>query len=263
MNENDKIYSIRDCDTRLTPGQELKIEHSLSFLKTPPELAHLISLPAEAIQAMRDGSVAAEQKVFDDLKEAAKAWETYAAQTQQLDMVLEYHKTPEAQHTANEWAKDDYNNHSISNKVYQMSYNVYEETKYDRDTKTSEPVAWHVTWGVYSNHPNKHYSRSGVKITGQNRKRFTNKADMEKYLNGRIKAYSHLFTEISPPIPKEYEQLFQVNGQLLPGYSVEGDDPPTPTKKPSLSETLKANADKSKAEFDAQSSPNKTIEMEV
>ena len=27
---------------------------------------------------------------------------------------------------------------------------------------------------------------------------------MEKYLNGRIKAYDRLFTEISPPIPQEY-----------------------------------------------------------
>lgn len=34
--------------------------------------------------------------------------------------------------------------------------------------------------------------------------------------------YSHLFTEISPPIPKEYEHHFMVHGTLLPGYTVEG-----------------------------------------
>jgi len=49
---------------------------------------------------------------------------------------------------------------------------------------------------------------------------------MQKYLNGRIKAHSHLFTEISPPIPKEYAKHFQVNGQLLPGYTVQGQEPP-------------------------------------
>ncbi len=47
---------------------------------------------------------------------------------------------------------------------------------------------------------------------------------MEKYLNGRIKAYEKLFTEISPAIPQEYAEQFKVNGQLLPGYTVEGEE---------------------------------------
>ena len=51
---------------------------------------------------------------------------------------------------------------------------------------------------------------------------FKDKAEAEKYIQGRIKAYSHLFTEISPPIPKEYEHHFMVHGTLLPGYTVEG-----------------------------------------
>ena len=33
------------------------------------------------------------------------------------------------------------------------------------------------------------------------------KAAAMKYLDGRKKAYSHLFTEISPQIPKEYEPV--------------------------------------------------------
>lgn len=44
---------------------------------------------------------------------------------------------------------------------------------------------------------------------------------MEKYLNGRIAAYAHLFTEISPPIPQDQKGRFCVNGVLLPGYTVE------------------------------------------
>ena len=46
-----------------------------------------------------------------------------------------------------------------------------------------------------------------------------------KYLEGRKKAYSHLFTEISPPIPKQYEKHFTVHGALLPGYTLEGQEP--------------------------------------
>ncbi|MEE0640820.1 MAG: antirestriction protein ArdA, partial [Acutalibacteraceae bacterium] len=48
----------------------------------------------------------------------------------------------------------------------------------------------------------------------------------EKYLNGRIKAYDRLFTEISPPIPQEYADYFKVNGMLMPDYTIEGEDPP-------------------------------------
>lgn len=65
----------------------------------------------------------------------------------------------------------------------------------------------------------------GEKIAGQNQKRYTDKAAAEKYLEGRKKAYSHLFTEISPQIPKQYEHHFTVYGALLPGYTVEGQEP--------------------------------------
>ena len=46
-----------------------------------------------------------------------------------------------------------------------------------------------------------------------------------KYLEGRKNSYSHLFTEVSPPVPKEYERHFTVYGALLPGYTVEGQEP--------------------------------------
>ena len=59
---------------------------------------------------------------------------------------------------------------------------------------------------------------------------------MEKYLNGRIKAYDHLFTEISPPIPQEYAEYFKVNGMLLPGYTVEGEEPPQPEQAAAIPE---------------------------
>ena len=36
-----------------------------------------------------------------------------------------------------------------------------------------------------------------------------------------LKAYAHLFTEISPPIPDVYTRPFIVHGQLLPGYTTE------------------------------------------
>lgn len=100
-----------------------------------------------------------------------------------------------------------------------MTCSIWEDTKYDRETKQSVPIAWYVTWEVRIHSPKQGY---GAKIAGQNQKRYTDKNAAIKYLDGRKKAYSHLFTEISPPIPKEYEHHFMVHGTLLPGYTVEG-----------------------------------------
>lgn len=91
-----------------------------------------------------------------------------------------------------------------------------------KDNAGKAKFAWYVTWDVYVNSPKEGY---GEKIAGQNQKRYTDKAAAMKYLDGRKKAYSHLFTEISPQIPKEYEHHFTVHGTLLPGYTVEGQEP--------------------------------------
>ncbi|MCE4756549.1 antirestriction protein ArdA [Clostridioides difficile] len=115
-----------------------------------------------------------------------------------------------------------YPRHTRSNRVYQMNYYIYENTRYDKEAQKSIPYSWTLTWSVRTNSP----SRTQAKIAGQDRKVFTDKAAMEKYLNGRIKAYDRLFTEISPPIPQEYADYFKVNGMLMPDYTIEGEDPP-------------------------------------
>ena len=92
-----------------------------------------------------------------------------------------------------------------------MNYYIYENTRYDKEAQKSIPYSWTLTWSVRTNSP----SRTQAKIAGQDRKVFTDKAAMEKYLNGRIKAYDRLFTEISPPIPQEYADYFKVNGMLI------------------------------------------------
>ncbi|GAA6521466.1 hypothetical protein K440107A6_13340 [Lawsonibacter asaccharolyticus] len=171
---------------------------------------------------MRSESAAAEQAIFDDLKERAAAWEEQAGRTLLLDKTLEYVRTPHVQHTANEWQTTEHNRHIRSNRVYQMNYYIYENTRYDKEAQKSIPYSWTLTWSVRTNSP----SRTQAKIAGQDRKVFTDKAAMEKYLNGRIKAYDRLFTEISPPIPQEYADYFKVNGMLMPDYTIEGEEPP-------------------------------------
>ena len=214
-------YSSYDHD-KLEAAETMRIERRIYFEAKDGDIAPYASLPIAQLLSMRSESAAAEQAIFDSLKEQAAAWEEQAGKTLLLDKALEYVRTPHVQHTANEWQTTEHNRHIRSNRVYQMNYYIYENTRYDKEAQKSIPYSWTLTWSVRTNSP----SRTQAKIAGQDRKVFTDKAAMEKYLNGRIKAYDRLFTEISPPIPQEYADYFKVNGMLMPDYTIEGEEPP-------------------------------------
>lgn len=220
--EENKDYRAYRYGDHLEPGAELKIEHSI-FCEDV-DISSLITMGAENLEAMRQGSIDGEQKAYEIVVAAAKQWEKQAAATQMINRALEYLRTPEVTHTANQWQPNQNNSdwEEISNKVYKMSCRIREDTSYDRIKKVMVPTAWYVTWDLYLNSPKDGHN---IHLAGQNQKRYTDKAAAVKYLDGRKKAYSHLFTEISPQIPKEYERHFTVNGALLPGYTVEGQEP--------------------------------------
>ena len=214
-------YSSYDHD-KLEAAETMRIERRIYFEAKDGEIAPYVSLPPEQLHAMREESAAAEQAIFNDLARRAAAWEEQAGKTLLLDKAIEYTRTTVVQHTSNEWQKGEYDRYTRSNRVYQMNYHIYENTRYDKEAQQSIPYSWTLTWSVRTNSP----SRTQAKIAGQDRKVFTDKAAMEKYLNGRIKAYDRLFTEISPPIPQEYADYFKVNGMLMPDYTIEGEEPP-------------------------------------
>ncbi|AUO18741.1 MULTISPECIES: antirestriction protein ArdA [Bacillota] len=214
-------YSSYDHD-KLETAETMRIERRIYFEAKDGEIAPYVSLPPEQLHAMREESAAAEQAIFNDLARRAAAWEEQAGKTLLLDKAIEYTRTTVVQHTSNEWQKGEYDRYTRSNRVYQMNYHIYENTRYDKEAQQSIPYSWTLTWSVRTNSP----SRTQAKIAGQDRKVFTDKAAMEKYLNGRIKAYDRLFTEISPPIPQEYADYFKVNGMLMPDYTIEGEEPP-------------------------------------
>lgn len=210
--EENKDYRAYRYGDHLEPGYELKVEHSVSCEDV--DISALIAMGTESLAAMRQGSIDGEQKAYDIVVAAAKQWEQQAAATQMIDRAISYLRTPEVEHTGNQW-KDTDNWRSaqeISNRVYKMTCSVREDTKYDRETKQSVPVAWYVTWDLYINSPKDGY---GKKIAGQNQKRYTDKAAAMKYLEGRKKSYSHLFTEVSPPVPKEYLKELKASGEEL------------------------------------------------
>ncbi len=223
-------YSTYDHD-RLDPADSMRIERKLYFEQDKADISGLIALSMEQLREIREESAAAEQTIYEDLKQRATAWEAQAGQTLAVDKAIEYVRTPEVKHTANQWEAAENDRHIISNRVYQMRYHIYENTRYDREKGQSVPYAWTLSWNVYTNSPDGY---NQAKIAGQEKK-FADRAAMEKYLNGRIKAYQHLFTEISPPIPKEYAYHFKINGQLLPGYTIEGEEREQPTTEQAAS----------------------------
>ena len=214
LNASPQYYRTDDTPEKRTARQK-------EYIKTVRELQTVLSDVRTVEDAVRAYDRFFVDNGYEIVVAAAKQWEQQAAATQTINRALEYLRTPEIEHTGNQW-KDTDNwraDQKISNRVYQMTCSIWEDTKYDRETKQSVPIAWYVTWEVRIHSPKQGY---GAKIAGQNQKRYTDKNAAIKYLDGRKKAYSHLFTEISPPIPKEYEHHFMVHGTLLPGYTVEG-----------------------------------------
>lgn len=209
-------YNVSDYGDRLEPGEQIKIEHKVS---TPnPDIAGLVSHTAKELEKLHMESANKERVIFNKLREAFQAWEKQAAQTQRLGKAIQYVKTKAVEHTANRWIEEENGWHRMSNAVYRMYYRVSENRPYGQADRVT---SWELSWGVYVQDPSD--AKTDGRIAGQFQKCFADKAAMEKYLQGRIKAHAHLFTEIYPPIPKEYAKRFTVNGQLLPGYTVESE----------------------------------------
>lgn len=214
-------YSSYDHDD-LEPASTMRIERRIYFESDKADLSEMVKLPLAELLSLRAESAAAEQEVFDRLKEQATAWEEQAGRTLFLDKALEYARTLPVTHTANQWEVPDEYRHIRSNMVYQMDYSISENTRYDSAAQKSVPYSWTLRWSLRTNAPGGYRQE---KIAGQERKVFSSREELDKYLNGRIKAHDHYFTEISPAIPKEYADCFKVNGCLLPGYTIEGEEP--------------------------------------
>ena len=226
-------YSSYDHDD-LEPASTMRIERWIYFESGKADLSEAVKLPLAELLSLRAESAAAEQEVFDRLKEQAAAWEEQAGRTLFLDKALEYARTLPVTHTANQWEAPDEYRHIRSNMVYQMDYSISENTRYDSAAQKSVPYSWTLRWSLRTNAPG---SYRQAKIAGQDRKVFASREELDKYLNGRIKAHDHYFTEISPAIPKEYADCFKVNGCLLPGYTIEGEEPAKAAALPAQEET--------------------------
>lgn len=216
---------------RLEPGCELNIREYVYFERGKPEFPQLTELSAEELEKRRVDSIGVEKELCRKVDAAVTEWIRQAQQTQQYTKALQYIRTPPVRHTSNQWQTDQYGQHEMSNMVYRFWWREYERTRWDRALNKSVTTGCEVTWYLLFNTPeNSDESSRGIQIAGQERKAFPDRAAMEKYLQGRIHAYAHLFTEISPPIPEEHKRRFYINGQLMRGYTIEVKESEQPDK---------------------------------
>ncbi len=218
--------------THLKPGVELEITARAYFESASADMSSLVQLSPETLKEREEASAAQEEVIYDEAQAVIQKWYAQAAQTINYRKAQEYLKVCPVSHTSNQWTVDQHGRHEMSNMVYCFSWREYERTEWSRAEQKSVVVAWDLSWSLHFNTTqNPDYSGSGRRLAGQDRKVFKDRAAMEKYLQGRIAAYSHLFTEISPPIPEDARKRFCVNGILLPGYTVETPVPDLPDEK--------------------------------
>ena len=205
--------------THITPGWEIEMSAHYYPDKKADRVAELIQLPREELTTMEEASVAQEKAIFSKFSEIEAEWRKQAAETIAIRKAREYLRALPVEHTSNQWKVNQFGWNVLSNMVYKMSYRV-SENKTPDGTLINCTLSWDIHYNTLQ-HPTPDYTGDGWKIAGQSDKRFATKEELERYLQGRIKAYAHLFTEVSPPIPKGEERRFSVNGILLPGYTVE------------------------------------------
>lgn len=210
----------------LDPGRELRIQHYVSLRNKNANISELVKFPLVELMQQEKESIIKEKSIYEQLCGLESTWVEQAEQTIRLRKAQAYLKTLPVDHTSNQKKKDQYGWIEVSNMVYKMKWRISPIKRGGIGDSREEIVGWALDWDLHYNTPrNPDVSGNGWKIAGQSDKRFPDKAAMEKYLNGRIAAYAHLFTEISPPIPKGQEGRFSVNGLLLPGYTVEVPEP--------------------------------------
>lgn len=236
----------------ISHGIKLDINRSV-YYNGDCNISDLIKQPIIEVGAMKEKNIEKENAAYEKVLQAVDEWEKVAIVTQRYKRALEYLNVPTVSHTSNKWVDKNNGFKERSNMVYVMEYRIHERKNYRDNTSK-----WDVRWSVKTQRP---YNQSVLAIGGQERT-FSEKERAEKYMQGRIKVYDELFTEISPIIPDIYKYMFSVNGELLPGYttiSMQKELDEKAAQKPSVKEQLADLKEKSKPK---PSKKKKEIEIE-
>ena len=217
------FYDISSSSTMLREGSYLTVQRSLNYRGERADFTPFLDVPLKELEQRLKASKAEERKIYDQLQEAAKAWDEHGAQTLLLQKAIEYLKTPEVTHTRNEWQRHKDGSWEISNLVYKMTFNIVksgDEWKLTWELSYMAPGLSQGYWG-YTRSP-----RERIEYEGS--KKYKTIEGAQKYIQSKFDQYAPCFESLSPPVPAETKELFCVNGQLLQGYSLQ---PPVPQKE--------------------------------
>lgn len=196
----DSFYFLNAYQDGITPGQKITIQHNVSYndWRAAPHLAPLVKLTDAEINQRKEASITLEKELYAKLKQIASEWDEQAAHTMLLERALEYVHTPEVEHTANEWKERENGVWEISNRTYKMRYQI---------TYAKATDIYLVSWGIIYNapkQPNSKYANywgDSIYVARQDKKKYPSMEAAQNYIQGRFDLYSHLFRELSPPIP--------------------------------------------------------------
>lgn len=217
------FYEIGPNEGYLRAGSYLEVRREIIYRGERANFKPFLNVPIKDLEKQLKESQAEEKKVFEEMKKAVTAWDEHGAKTLLLQKAIEYLKTPEVAHTANEWKQSKSGAWEISNMVYKMTFNI-----------VKSGGEWKLTWELSYTAPGLSkgywsYSRSPrERIEYEGSKKYKTMEGAQKYIQSKFDQFGACFESLSPPIPAEAKELFCVNGQLLQGYSLQ---PPTPQKE--------------------------------
>lgn len=206
--------------SQLKHGDTLKVESSCYlYSNKDADISELVTKSADEIDEMEKASIAAEQAIYDKMLPLADEWQKQAEKTVLCRWARDYQKT-KVEHSANKAVNDEYGRQSISNMVYKMTWQIWANTEYDRAAKRTVPSSYTASWSLRYNSPKGVDYANYSQIAGQDKKVYKSVEEAQKYIEGRLAAYAHCFSSVSPPLPPEARSRFSVHGCLLPGYTV-------------------------------------------
>lgn len=215
----------------VSEGRSISVKRIIQYNGEKADFKPFLTVPMKELEERLKVSKAEEKKVFDQLQEAAKAWDEHGAQSLLLQKAIEYLKVPAVTHTSNEWKKQKDGSWEISNMVYKMTFSI-----------TRSGIEWKLVWEVSYMAPSLQVGYRGYERTPRERidyegsKKYKTLDGAQNYVQLKFDQYSGYFKELSPPIPPDGKELFCVNGQLLQGYTLKR--PEVKKKEVTLSDLL-------------------------
>lgn len=200
-------YDVREDDVEFKISRRNSLNKSMLQTDTDAYAA----FTAETLDRRIGAARASLQVRYDELLDKADEVQMELLYLMMLMRLRKRFDIEPVVHTSNQWVKksdlgDSEYSFERSNTVFRMFYrvNVFKGLTYP----------YQLYWSVTVQSP----ALNTAESVADQEKKFRTKEEMQKYLDGRIKAYDKYFLDMNPAVPEQYLRNFTFAGQLLPGY---------------------------------------------